>query len=129
MFYRGQIESLRGISERALEDYNAAQRLQPDNPRTYAARAAVYLELGDYDSAIDDLDQAIKLRPKDATQYLHRGIAYFGKGDWAHAISDYDEAIKIDPTMFQALNNRCMTKAVLGKDLDNAASDCDAAQV
>ncbi len=124
LFYRAQVEAHRGNVERALEDYGASRRLDPKNPRVYAARATVYLGLGDYDSAIDDLSEAIRLRPLDANQFLNRGIAYFGRGDYARAADDYSAALRIDPKSVPALNNLCLTKAVLGQDLAGAQANC-----
>ena len=124
LLYRAQVQALRGDTTRAIDDYSEALRSDSNNPRIYASRAALYNNLGDFTAAIDDLNQAIRLRPKDPNQFLSRGIAYFSKGDYAKAVADYDEALKLDPRMVPALNNRCLTRAVAGQDLDGALADC-----
>lgn len=65
------------------------------------------------------------MRPRDANLYLNRGIAYFNKSDYAKAVADYDEALRLDPKMSPALNNRCLTRAVMGSNLEGALADCN----
>ena len=128
LFYRAQVEGVRGDTAKSLADYAAAQRSDPQNPRIYAARGAVLVGQGDYKEALKDLDHAIKLRPRDATQFLNRGIAHFSLGEYAKAEADYTEALTIDPKFYQASNNRCITRAIIGADLKRARRDCLRAQ-
>ena len=65
------------------------------------------------------------MRPRDPNLYLNRGIAYFNKSEYGKAISDYDDALKLDPKLTPALNNRCLTRAVMGANLDAALADCN----
>ena len=88
-----------------------------------------------FDQAIQGYSQVIKLDPVNATTYNDRGNAFFGKanldGDAANynnAVADYSHAITLDPNYAVAYSNRCWVGVVVGKDLQRALSDCDAAR-
>jgi tetratricopeptide (TPR) repeat protein len=88
-----------------------------------------------FDRAIQGYSQVIKLDPMNAINYNDRGNAFFGKanldGDAANynnAVADYSHAITLDPNYAVAYSNRCWVGVVVGKDLQRALSDCDAAQ-
>ena len=57
-----------------------------------------------------------------------RGHAYAGLNRQDLAIADFTEAIRLDPNDQVLYTSRCWSKAVLGKDFDDALKDCDTAQ-
>lgn len=65
-----------GQYQRAIEDYNKAIRLKPNNADAYYNRGLAYKELGQYPRAIRDFDQAIRLKPDYADAYYNRGVLY-----------------------------------------------------
>ena len=65
----------------AIEDYNKAINLKPDNPDAYNNRGTIYTKLGQYQLAIEDFNNAIRLNPDDADTYFNRGIVYFTQGN------------------------------------------------
>lgn len=94
---RGTAYVLKGDSDRAIQDYNEAIRLKPNEANDYVGRATAYGLKGDFDRVIKDSDEAIRLNPQAATAYVDRGVAYATKGDYDRAIRDYDEAIRLSP--------------------------------
>lgn len=56
--------------------------------------------------------------------YNYRGLAWRHKGDNDRAIADYTEAIRVDPTHALPYKNRCWARAALGRDLQQALTDC-----
>jgi tetratricopeptide (TPR) repeat protein len=81
--------------------------------------------------AIKGYDKVIVLDPRNPLGYNDRGNAYFARGeldqaiaDFDHAIVDYDEAIKLNPKYALAYNNRCWTRVVIGRKLQQALLDC-----
>lgn len=87
-----------------------------------------------FDPAIQAYSQVIKLEPLKAISYYDRGNAYFGSAslggdpaDYARAIADFDQAVALDPNLATAYNNRCWTKVIVARQLEQAVSDCDAA--
>lgn len=65
-----------GDYDRAIQDWDQAIRLSPDNADLYNHRGKAYDSKGDGDRAIQDYDQAVQLAPEDAIYYYNRGVAY-----------------------------------------------------
>ena len=65
-----------GDHARAIEDYDQALRLDPDDTVAYSNRGRAYDNLGEYRRAIQDYDQALRLDPGNAYAYTSRGAAY-----------------------------------------------------
>lgn len=87
-----------------------------------------------FNPAIRGYSQVIRLEPANAVTYYDRGNAFFGRAslggdaaDYDRAIADYNQAIALDPHFEMAYNNRCWTKVIIAKQLEQALSDCDAA--
>ncbi len=80
--YRGLIYARKGEYDRAIQDYDQAIRLNPNDAQAFNNRGNVYVTKGQYDRAIQDYDQAIRLNPKDAKALLYRGIAQFEQGEF-----------------------------------------------
>jgi tetratricopeptide (TPR) repeat protein len=111
------------IYEKAIEDFNQALRLDPNNANIYAERGFAYSEIRDYDKAIADFTQAIKLSPNDSRIYYNaRGSMYGSKGDFDKAIADYTQAIRLDPNTTRAYYNRG-NEYLFNGDFDKAIAD------
>jgi len=82
----------------------------------------------DWDTQIEScttLIQSSQERARDrAFAYSNRGHAWFAKGDNDRATADYSEAIRLDPKNAEYLNERCWARAVAGRELPLAVSDC-----
>jgi tetratricopeptide (TPR) repeat protein len=89
-----------GLYERAIEDFDQAIRLNPNDAAAFDARGIAYARRDQYDRAIEDFDQAIRLNPNDAVAFVNRGNVYahaFISPFYDRAIEDYDQAIRLDP--------------------------------
>lgn len=62
-----------------------------------------------------------------AAAFEGRALAYLGGGQYDNAMADADSIIKVEAGSADALSRRCWIRAVAGKDLDGALSDCNAA--
>ncbi len=127
--YRGLANSRRGDTPSALADYTAALARDPQNVDALVNRAAIFSTAGDQPSAIHDLDAAIAVKTSDPLAFYNRGYAHFASHEYDLALADYSTAIDLDPKMGVAFTNRCLTEAILGRDLATAMADCDAALV
>jgi tetratricopeptide (TPR) repeat protein len=125
--YRGLAQGRRGEDKLALADYDEAIKLEPRYVDALVNRAAVHAAQGRAANAIRDLDAALAIRPNNAVAHYNRGYALFGQRAYDKAIDDYDAAIALDPTLGPAYNNRCLTRAIAGRDLVEAMGDCDTA--
>lgn len=81
----------------ALEDYNAALAIAPNNHILLTARGSLYDSLKRPDEGIADLTKAIQLKANHADAYYKRGNIYRDKGDAEKAIADYTQAVRFDP--------------------------------
>ena len=85
-----------GKYQRAIQDYDEAIRLDPQDAFVYINRGIAYHDLGQYQRAIQDFDEAIRLDPESDLAYLSRGIAYYDLGQFERAIDDYDEHYRLE---------------------------------
>ena len=95
--HRGVAYSRKRDYDRAIQDFNAAVRLDPNQGRAYSNRGFAYNQKGDYDHAISDLSRAILLEPDIATTYSDRAHAYSVRGDKERARADLQKALELNP--------------------------------
>ena len=115
-----------GKYDLAIEDYNAAIKLNPNYAKALNNRGLAHLKKGEYDQAIADFDAAIKNDPAYSTAIASRAMTYQKKGDYPDAVKDFDAAIKLHPEVGSLWNGRCWARAIAG-DLQGALSDCNEA--
>jgi S1-C subfamily serine protease len=108
--------------DRALADYNAATKLDPNSSLPYSGRGIIYLERGDVDRAIVAMTEAIRLSPQYPTDYTIRGDAYLRKGQRDLALRDYNSAIKLNPNHVLAYSGRGEVHYLAG-NYDRAIED------
>jgi tetratricopeptide (TPR) repeat protein len=96
----------KGDDDRAIQDWDQAIRLSPDNADFYNNRGRAYDSKGDHDRAIQDYDQAIRFEPENAVYYYNRGIAYGREDMYDRAIQDLDQAIRLNPDFAEAYSSR-----------------------
>ena len=87
-------------------------------------RGNVYARHGNFDRAIADQSEAIRLDLRDADAFYNRGYTYSHKGDHQRAITDYTAGIELDANNSRLWGQRCWSRAVLGKELQEAIDDC-----
>src|SRR5262249_20320618 len=92
--------------DRAIADYTAGLRYQPDNTRLMILRGVANRLKGEYDTAIADYNTVLRIEPNNAQAYNNRGNAYRWKSDYDRALADLSQAIRIDPSYALAYSNR-----------------------
>ena len=113
--------------DRAILDFDKVLELQPDNIEALIRRGDAYSQLGQGGRALVDLNRAVATAPDNAEAFLYRGVAQGRRSEDKLALADYDAAIQLDPSLGPAYNNRCLTRAIAGRDLVKAMADCDTA--
>lgn len=101
----GEIKSKEGNLEGALDDFNRALKLRPQQANIYHKRGEVYRKMGRMDEAITDFDKAIALNPEQSDFWISRGSAYSDLQQHTNAIEDLRHAVDLDPNSFLAYNN------------------------
>ena len=114
--------------ERALADLDAALKLKPDAVPALLTRASLRLE-SDRQGAIADMQAADRLLPREAVERLELAGFYERADLLPAALVQYSKWIdsheRIDVHMPQALNSRCLARALLGQELQAALADCN----
>jgi tetratricopeptide (TPR) repeat protein len=95
-FNRGVEWSAKKDYDRAIADYTAAIKIDPQYREAYNNRAIAYRRKNDNERAIADYTEAIRLSPQRGMYYRNRGTALTDLREYARALADYNEAIKID---------------------------------
>ena len=95
--YRGLAYHKKGGFDLAIEDFNKALELNPNNVETYHCRGLAYHKKGGFDLAIEDFNKALELNPNNVETYHCRGVTYYSKGDFDRAIEDFSKALKLNP--------------------------------
>ena len=116
----------RGDFEKAINAFDKALELAPEDMRICRNRGIAKRASGDISGAIADFDQAITLNPEYGEAYGGRGIAKRVSGDHQGAIADFDKVIELNPQSVLAYRNRGLTKRILG-DHQDAIADFDKA--
>jgi tetratricopeptide (TPR) repeat protein len=86
-----------GDLQGALQEFDAALRLNPMLPVVYNNRAVTRHELGDLDGALADLEEALRLDPNYADAYGNRAAVRLERGDAAGADADCRRALELAP--------------------------------
>jgi stress-induced-phosphoprotein 1 len=80
--------------EQALQHYNKALELDPNNVTVYNNIAAVLYEQGQYDKVIETLNKAIDISRDHAVDFKAKARAYERLGNAYVKLNDYDKAIE-----------------------------------
>lgn len=134
----GQQHFSKGEYKQAINNYDKAVELEPQNAMYYEYRALAFKLLGDSDRAIADYSKALELIPTEKlansySVYMNIGSLYTTKGDYDQAISAYTKAIQALPTpttwwhLYGAYFDRSRAYA-FKDDIENAILDRKRAQ-
>lgn len=123
---RGEGHRDAGAIRSALDDFNEAIRLRPDNGSAFAGRARVKFIGRNWIGAMADYSDAIRLSPSSADFYVERAHVYVVVRKINDAITDLTEAIRLDPEGVRAFDERGLAYFKKG-DLARAQEDFTAA--
>jgi tetratricopeptide (TPR) repeat protein len=91
---------------RAIDDFSAAIKLEPDKAAHYYDRGAARFGAGQEDAALADFDKALVLNPNDKLALMARAELRLRHGDDAGAERDFDRAAKAAPNDVDMLELR-----------------------
>lgn len=95
--YTAKIE---GKTEEAINLFNQATSVEPENGYLYANLGELYEGKGENDKAIENYKKAAELVGTDASLYFVLGTMYQDKEDKAAAIEAYKKSSELDPANF-----------------------------
>lgn len=103
---RGVVYSRLGRIKDALDDFNEAIKLFPENPSVYNNRGSTLLAIGYDREAIKDFNRALLLAPGYAAAYLNRGSAELALRQTEAGLADYNRAVRLEPENAVVVNAR-----------------------
>jgi tetratricopeptide (TPR) repeat protein len=123
---RGNGYKAKNDLDKALDDYNQAIALNPNNAGAYVDRALVLARKGDVENAMKDYAEAIKLNPQQWQAYFNRAAELKELGKLREALADLDHVTMLNPKFVGSYMSRANIYNRQGQ-LDKAISDYNAA--
>ena len=93
-------------SDKALEFYDKAIRIEPTNRLALNNRANIFFDRGEFQKAISDYNVCLDLDSMQLEATANRGIAFSRTGNWNSALSDLNKVLEMNPEYVTALSNR-----------------------
>ena len=115
----GEALSMSGQYKEALEIFNKALEIDPENMVVLSNKGFVLLELGNYQEALDFFNKVLEIDPKDIDVLSSKGKALSMSGQYKEALEIFDEILEIDPKNECVLKNKSLALFKLGKDNTN----------
>ena len=81
----------------ALREFQAAQKLRPNDAQTHLALARVYAEMGQMPSAIREQRTALEIDSSNPGDWNDLGVLQIHAGDKSAAREAFEHALKLDP--------------------------------
>jgi len=122
----GLIHSLRGMHQLALEAYDLALNINPDDAVVLINKGSTCNDLKNYVLAIEVLEKAINIRPDIPEAWSNKGVALSNLNLNQEAIDAYNKAIDLNPSYHEALSNKVVSLNKL-KRYTEASEVCDKA--
>ncbi len=94
---RGNAHDDNGEYDRALEDYEQAVAINPQDADAFNSRGTTYTALGRFERAILDFDQAIELNSGSPMAFSNRCLAKALSGLLEQSLADCNEALRLKP--------------------------------
>lgn len=117
--YRGVALEHLGSYDLAMNDFEHALSINPNESAAWQGKAATYIDTGEYRLAVKAADRAIELAktPDDKIEngYLLRGFALNRLESYDDALQSFDKAIEIDPKSLDLWQNKAYSLTKLGR--------------
>ena len=111
-FVRGRAFYRADRFDSALEHYNAALALRPDDPAILERRGATLGKLKRYKEALADYNRSLELRPDHASTIDNRGVTLRYLNRYKEALADFNRALQLQPGHPNAVYNRACLLAL-----------------
>jgi tetratricopeptide (TPR) repeat protein len=103
-----------GKYDQALQAFDQALKLKPNDPALITFRGIVYYARGQNDLAMKEFEAAIKLNPSFGRAYYQRGMIYQNQEKYDLAVTDLTKAKSlgygIDPDFIELIKKKAAEK-------------------
>jgi Flp pilus assembly protein TadD len=104
-FNLGNAYSKKDMTDKAIDEYIRALRINPDIAVVHNNLGNAYNDLGRTDEAVREYREAIRLESDHAVAHYNLGVVYYNQGRIDEAIEEYKIAIRLKPDYVDAYNN------------------------
>ena len=94
-FQRGLKSAQLGIPDKAVEDFEEAAWLDPENAEIQFNLGTAYLSMGDFEQSINNFSKALELKPGNSDAHGNRAVAHAAIGEDEKSGLDVAEAIRL----------------------------------
>jgi predicted O-linked N-acetylglucosamine transferase (SPINDLY family) len=122
----GLIYSLQSKHQLALESYDLALKIQPNDVETLINKSSTCNDIKNYVLALESLEYAIQIRADIPEAWSNKGIALNNLNLYQESIAAYNEALKLNPNYHEAWSNKSVPLSKLKRFLE-ASKACDKA--
>jgi len=95
-----------GRFDEAIDSYNQAIQIYPNNPDTHYNLGFAFQNLSEFDNAVNSYNKAIQLKPDYVDAYGNLGNALKELGRLDDSIHSYNKVIQLKPDYAEAYSNR-----------------------
>lgn len=111
---QGIRNSQAGQYDQALQAFDQALKLKPNDPALITYKGIVYYAKGNNAKAMELFEEAIKLNPSFARAYYQRGMVYQSQEKYTQAIPDLEKAKSlgygVDPDFIALMKRKAAEK-------------------
>lgn len=111
---QGISNSQAGHYDQALQAFDQALKLKPNDPALITYKGIVYYARGNNAKAMQFFEEAIKLNPNFARAYYQRGMVYQAQEKYSQAIPDLEKAKSlgygVDPDFISLMKRKAAEK-------------------
>ena len=111
---QGMKHSQAGRYDPALQAFDQALKLKPNDPALITYKATVYYAKGNNAQAMQMCEQALKLNPNFGRAYYQRGMIYEKEEKYDQALADLKKAKSlgygVDPVFIELMENKAAAK-------------------
>jgi len=112
MFRRAVASDAVGNTDKALDDFNQAIRLDPQATLAFLGRGVLLAgRKRAYERAIADFDKVLALEPTNVLALIRRGEAFSQLGETGRGLADLDRAVALAPLSSEAYFQRGLIHA------------------
>lgn len=111
-------------ADKAINDYDRAIEIQPNDANIYYLKAVVLENYKQYDDAVKAYSKAIEISPSNCHYYISRGQSFeYDIKNYRKALEDYNKAVELEPENLEGLFNRAHLYQDELEEYDKAFSD------
>lgn len=104
-----------GAYQKAINDYGAAIKINPDDPEVYVFRGLAYEKTRRLNKAMADYSRALEIDPSNVRAFSYRAWVAFKTKRYAAGLADANQAIQLAPTEATAFHARAEIYMATGR--------------